>query len=373
MKRLVSSIAAVVFVLGLAASMGCGSSSGNPAKGALDSLPNAPLNQTTAKQAASMASTAAVGATEVPKASDYAGTGALPTLPLAVVAASNLPLQQKTALAAALNHLRTQAVTGTCPVITDNSTFPTGNVVDVTVDAGAGCTTTGGTISGKMTVKGTIDAATGTVNVTMTVSSYAMTVTCSPGSLSITMNGSGTVTATGLTDASSAFSVKEVVDVNIGFSGTCGGQSASGSGFVYLDTKLDGSKAGNTWTFTGANSEGTEISAGGAKVGAYGSWTGTITIDTKGTASGFDDTGTIVLNGTVGWNNPVYGGAGKVSVDYNASFNHSVCFDEPISGTLQVSSGSDKVVMTFDGATNLCGCAPWTLNGAAGVPSPLCW
>ncbi len=368
MKRLVSSIAAVACVLGSTASIGCGSSSGNPAKSALDSLPNAPLNQTTAQEAASAASSAAAGAQSVPQTSDFTGVGSLPTVPLKAIAASKLPLQQKTALMTALNRVGTQVVTAGCPTVTDNSA---GSVVDVTVDAGAGCTLgTGETLVGKMTLKGTADATAGTVSLALTASGFGVTIACSPGSMSLLMNGTGSVSASGLTDASTSFTVNEKVDLNIGISGTCNGQSASGSGFVTLDASLTGSKAGNVWTFTISRVEGTEYSAAGAKIGAYGDYSGTITIDTKGTPLGSDDTGTVALTGRVGWNNPLY--SGKIAVAYDASFDHTVCYSEPKSGTLELTSGSNKVVVTFDGSTpTICGCAPWTLNGAAG--GQLCW
>ncbi len=371
MKGIVSSIAAVAFVLASAASVGCGSSSsGNPAKNALASLPNAPLNQTTAKQAAGMASTAASGVQSVPQPSDYTGVGSLPSLPLQAVAASNIPLQQKNALVAALSRVGTQVVTPGCPTVTDNSTFPTGTSVDITIDAGTGCTTTTGeTLVGKMTLKGTADEAAGAVNLTLTVSAFGLTIACTPGSMTMTMNGSGSVNASGLTAASTSFSVKQKVDITIGFGGTCGGQTLSGSGFESLDASLTGSKTGSIWTFTVAETEGTEVEAGGAKVGLYGDWGGTVTVDVSAPLA----KGTIALSGEAGWDNPLYG-KGKVGVDYNASYDHSVCYGEPVSGTLQVTSGSDKVVVTFDGNTpTMCGCAPWTLNGAAGVPSPLCW
>ena len=378
MKRLVTGGAVLAFILGSTASMmGCGgSSSGNPAKSALDSLPNAPLNQDTAKVAAASASSAAVGAQQVPQASDFASTGTLPTygvMAARIMAARDIPFEVRSAAAGALGRLGTQAVTTGCPTVTDNSTFPTGTSVDVTVDAGTGCSAgTGVTLSGSMTLKGTIDAAAGTVDVKIAVNNFAETMACSTGGLTVTLNGSGSASATGLTAASTAFTVAQKTNVTIGFGGTCNSQSLSGSGFIFLDATLTATRSGNVWTFDAAESGGTEILAAGTKFGEYYDWKGTLTVDTKGTLTGADDTGTVAITGRVGWDDPVVG-KGKVDITYNANFDHAVCFDEPVSGTLQLGAGSNTAVMTFDGATNGCGCAPWTLNGVAGTPNPLCW
>lgn len=375
MKRLLTGGAVLALVLGSTASMSCGGgSSANPVKGALDSLPAAPINKDTAKQAASTASSAAVAAQDVPQASDFASTGTLPSLLSAAVARSSLPTQQRSAAIDALGRLGPQAVTPGCPTVTDNSTFPTGTTVDVVMDAGAGCSAgTGVTISGSMSLKGTIDAATGAVNVDIKVNNFATTFACTGGSFNMTMSGSGSVVATGLTAASTALTLAEKMNVTVSFGGSCGGQSASGSGFIYVDASLTGAKSGNTWSFDGSRTEGVEISSGGAKIGEYAEWKGTVTVDTKGTLSGLDDTGTVAISGRVGWDTP-FVGKGKVDIAFNANYDHAVCFSEPVSGTLQITGGNDKAVMTFDGsAPTICRCAPWTLNGAAGVPNPLCW
>lgn len=377
MKRLVRGGAVLACVLGSAAWMlGCGGSSGNPVKSALDSLPAAPVNQQTAKEAAGSATTAAAGAQKIPQASDFADTGALPSYAMAagIMAARNVPLELRTAAAGTLGRLGTQVVTPGCPTVTDNSTFPTGTTVDVTVDAGAGCVAgTGVTISGSMTLKGTIDAATGAVDIKITVNNFATTIACQPGSMSATLNGSGSAKATGLTPASTAFTVAQNMNVTLGVGGTCSGQSVSGSGFIFLDGSISATKAGNTWTFDASETGGTEFVAGGAKLGEYYEWKGNVTVDTKGTLTEADDSGTVAISGRVGWDHPLLG-KGKVDITLNGTFNHAVCFDEPISGTLQVGAGSNAAVMTFDGSTpTICGCAPWTLNGVTGTPNPLCW
>lgn len=377
MKRLVTGCAVVALALGSTAWMGCGSGGkGNPVKSALDSLPPAPLDQKTAAQAATSSVKAAAGAENVPKASDFASSGTLPSLLTAAVARSSLSLEQKTAALSALGAVRLgpQATTPGCPTVTDNSTYPAGNTVDVTVDAGTGCSAGSGvTLSGKMTLKGTIDATTGAVNLDITVTKFSLTMACQPGSVTLALDGTGKVTATGLTATTASFTVTDSLNVTIAFSGSCNGQSASGSGFMFTDESLTGTRTGNVWSFDASATQGTEVLVGAATVGEYVDWKGNLTVDTKGTTTSLDDTGTATLSGRVGWNHPLLG-KGKVDIALNANFDHSVCVNEPVSGTLQLTAGSNKAVVTYDGATpTICGCAPWTLNGATGSPNPLCW
>ncbi len=363
-RRLVKGSAVLAFVLGSAASVGCGGSSGDKALAALDSLPNAPLDSQTTEAAASNAASTASSAAQVPQASDYGSSGTLPSL--WAMGANKLPLAQRPAALAAAQFLGPQAVSGTCPVVTDNSNFQSGGtLVDVTVDAGTGCTPPNSTVtlSGSMTLYGHIDAAAGSVSVDITVKSFTLTAACTGGSVKMSMDGTGSTVASGLVVASTSFTITEKLDVTIGFSGSCGGQSASGSGFISANVTLSGTKSGNTWTFTISNTNGTELYAG-ARIGEYAQWKGTLTVNTQGTLTGADDTGTIALSGRVGWDTPFIG-KGKIDVALNGDFSHAVCTRELVNGSLQLTSGSDKAVVSFDGnSPTPCNQAPWTLNGA---------
>jgi len=375
---LVGLVLAIAFAFSAAGGCGKKEESKNPASSALDSLPNANLNAQTAEQATQQASNAASSATEVPTTADFTSVDAISPSALKALSQKNLSYIAPQALGSLkpqqVEWIVLLAFLGGCDTVTNTSDYPTGTTINILYDAGpGGCTvTTGVTLLGSWSLIGEVDYNAGTVDVTLTFNKRGFSADCeTSGSGALTFNGSLTFTATGLTSSSSYFSLSEKGNVNVSFSATnCDGHSGSASGFIYADKSISGTKSGNVWTVNGSDTEGIEVVSGFSKIGVYAEWKGTISIDTKGTDSGWDDTGTISLTGRVGWNYPM--NRGKVNIKVDVGFDHNQCWGEPISGTLEISSGNNKAVVNYDGNTNGCGCAPWTLNGVQQIDN-VCW
>lgn len=358
----------LAFGLAMAAANGCGSKgSSNPVSSSLDSLPNANLTQgNVISSSASTASSAAASNSSVPTTSQYTSGGTAGVSPLMLRVLSThikgLPIEQKNLVLKALS-VKPQTVTGTCPVITDNSTYPSGTAIDVTWDYGSGCTPSGTSImfSGSYSVKGTISDSAGTVSVTLTYNNTAFQVSCGPGeNVNVIFNGSLTVTGNGLISASSSFSVVDSGSLSVSVSGSCNGQSVSGSGFSVINVSLSGTKSGSEWIFTVSDVSGEKYSFGSVAFGAYQDWAGTIDIDTAANPA----TATANLSGRIGWE--IGSIKGKVAFSLiNVVINDAVCYNEPVSGTLELTAGSNTADVYFDGTTNTCGGAPWSLNGVS--------
>jgi len=368
------------FVLAIALSIstagGCGKKeeSKNPASSALDSLPNANLSdpvvaEDAVNNAASEAESTSNSVSEIPAAADFEEGGVISPMVLKALSKSNLSAQQKELVAQAIGTLRSDIVYEGCPTVTNNSS---GTTVDIKWDAGSGCTMTGtdNQIYGSAYIKGTVDPAAGVVKLTAGYNNYGMTMTCDSlqGNTRVSFSGSANADGEGLKQGTTEFKLAAKIDFRISVSVNCGGFSGSGSAFFYDELNLDGTKSGAIWSVDGSGIQGIQIAGGGTKLGIYNDWKGSVSIDTAFT------TATVNYIGRVGWDlEELDKGRGKVEITLtDVKVDHSVCSDEPVSGTLEVSSPPNKAVMTFDGASNGCGCAYWTLNNGP-QKGPKCW
>jgi len=354
-------VLAIAFAINAAGGCGKKEESKNPASSALDSLPNANLSdplvaEDAVNNAASEAESSANSVAEVPSTAEFQGGVEISPFVLKALARSNLSPHQKNLVAQTIGSLRSDIVYTGCPTITDNSS---GTTIDITWDAGAGCTMTGtnNLLFGSYYIKGTVNPVTGVVDLTGKFNNYGMTMTCGSetGTERIVLSGSASAKGSGLVQGTATFDLSTKFDIRASVSINCGGNSGSGSAFIYDELNLDGTKFGSCWSVDGSGTQGVQIASGGMRIGVYSDWNGTASIYSITTS-------TVNFSGRVGWE--FLGQKGKVNIKLtDVVVDHNVCWGEPASGTLEVSSPPNSAVMTFDGATNNCGCANWTLNG----------
>ncbi len=381
-------LAVVLLALGLAsAGIGCGSSSGGSSgsqvSSGVNSLP--PANLTV--QSVSGAAGQAIGSVNNPPpnsvttaTSTTVSGSQSPTIPTLSFLFQNISTKNSTIMvkpqsmnSTALNTLSVlkQAVTsGACFTnvsVSDNST--PGNI-DVTVTwNNVSCTSSSVTLTlnGSITVTGSYDNSLGTFDV---VENENLTFTSNDSSTSSTttmnLNGKETITGAGIVAGATSITYSEVGHTNISATVTSPTQNGSFSGWIDVDDTFTGTPSQLIFTIN----DGTEIDIGSTKiVGTYG--IATITMTTFGgapitamTVNGSGTYGVAVSPST-------YGYSGRISVVYsNLLFSYGTCSGAS-GGTVTITGAANNVfVFDFDGQS--CGCAAVTENGTPVPNSPYC-
>jgi hypothetical protein len=373
----------VLLAIGIAGmGIGCGSSSGGSSgsqvSSGVNSLPPANLTVQNIGSAASQAISSAnqKPPTDVSTITSTTVNGAPnQSLPVLSYLFKNLgnnvvikPQSMRGTALNALSMLKQAATSGYCaPVVTDSSTP---NNLDVTATwNNASCTSSTETITinGTVTVKGTYDSTLGNLAITESLNlTFKMTDSASGLDENFTMNGSDTITGSGIVLPITSISYNEKGTMNLSATVTSGGHTGSFSGWVTMDDTFTGTPSQLMFTIN----DGEEIDTGGSKlVGTYA--IATITMTTYGgspiTAITVNGNGTygVAVSGTT------YAYSGRINVVYsNLVFDYTSCFG-PADGTITI-TGAAGNVFEFNFHGQQCDCAAVTENGTPVTGSPFC-